>query len=74
MAIANFKIRDKTKSSLTLTVLSIIGLGMGAVLILFYEFTTKWEEMLLIILLYVFLAVAAWKFSNRIDDKETERA
>ncbi|MFT5887145.1 MAG: amino acid transporter [Arcticibacterium sp.] len=70
MAIANFKIRDKTKSSLVLTVLSIIGLGLGAILILFYEFTTKWEEMLLIVLLYVLLAGFAWKFSNNQEIKK----
>jgi len=73
MDVANFKIRDKTKSSLVLTVLSIIGLGMGAILILFYEFTSKWEEMLLIVLLYVLLAGFAWKFSNNRDGQETKK-
>lgn len=73
MAIANFKIRNKTKSSLTLTLLSIIGLRMGAALILYYEFTTKWEQMLMIILLYLFLAGGAWKFSNN-NHRETKKA
>ncbi|MCG8183069.1 APC family permease [Tenacibaculum piscium] len=41
MAIANFKIRDKTNSSTFLTILAIIGLAVGGFLILYYEFTNK---------------------------------
>ncbi len=65
MAIANYKLREQTKSSKTLTLLSIVGLGMGAVLILYYEFTTKWEEMLVIIGLYIVLAIGAYIFSKK---------
>lgn len=64
MAIANYKIRDKTNSSKLLTLVSIFGLGIGAVLILYYEFTTKWEEMFVILLLYVLLALGAWRYSK----------
>jgi len=65
MAIANYKLREQTKSSKTLTLLSIVGLGMGAVLILYYEFSTKREEMLVIIGLYIILAIGAWLFSKK---------
>ena len=65
MAIANYKLREKTKSSKTLTLLSIVGLGMGAILILYYEFSTKWVEMLVIIGLYIVLAIGAWLFSKK---------
>ncbi len=64
MAIANYNIRDKTNSSLLLTSASIIGLGMGGILILYYEFTHKWEQMLFILFLYVLLALGAWKFAQ----------
>ncbi len=65
MAVANYKIRDKTNSSKLLTLISIIGLSIGGILILYYEFTTKWEQMLVIILLYVILAFGAWKYSKK---------
>ncbi len=66
MSIANYKIRDKTNSSKFLTMLSIFGLGTGGLLILYYEFSTKWEQMLFIIVLYIILAFGAWKFSNKV--------
>ena len=65
MAVANYKIKDKTDSSKFLTILSIIGLGTGGVLILYYEFTTKWEQMIAIITLYIILAFGAWKYSKK---------
>lgn len=64
MAIANYKIRDRTNSSTLLTASAICGLGIGGMLILYYEFTTKWEEMFLIIVLYMFLAFGAWRYSK----------
>jgi amino acid transporter len=45
MAVANYKIREKTNSSRLLTSFAIIGLAIGGILILYYEFTTKWEQM-----------------------------
>jgi len=65
MAIANFKIRKKTNSSKALTALSIFGLSLGGILILYYEFENKWEQMLFIILLYVLLALGAWMYSKK---------
>ena len=64
MAVANYKIRDKTNSSKWLTGLSVFGLGVGGVLILYYEFTNKWEQMIAIIVLYVILALGAWMYSK----------
>ncbi len=74
MAIANYKIRDKTNSSKLLTAISIFGLGIGGILILYYEFSTKWEQMLSIILLYVVLAIGAWKFSRSKNEIDKKRA
>lgn len=65
MAVANYKIRTKTNSSKLLTVLSIIGLGSGGILILYYEFTTKWEQMIAIIVLYILLGIGAWFYSKK---------
>jgi amino acid transporter len=64
MAIANYKIRDKTESSRFLTALSIFGLSIGGLLILYYEFTTEWEQMIAIIGLYIVLGLGAWKYSR----------
>ena len=70
MAVANYKIRDKTNSSKFLTALSIVGLAIGGILILYYEFTTKWEQMIAIIVLYVILAWGAWMYSKKREAKE----
>ncbi|QTE23462.1 APC family permease [Polaribacter cellanae] len=64
MAIANYKIRDKTNSSTLITIISIIGLSIGGFLILYYEFTNEWKQMLVILLLYALLSFGAWKFSK----------
>jgi len=64
MAIANFKIRKKTNSSTSLTILSIIGLSIGGLLILYYELTNNWQQMVAIIVIYCLLALGAWKFSS----------
>ena len=65
MAVANYKIRDKTNSSKFLTLLSIFGLALGGILILYYEFTTKWQQMIAIIIMYIILAIGAWIFSKK---------
>ena len=65
MAIANYNIREKTNSSTVLTIVSIIGLSIGGLLILYYEFTNNWQQMLAIIILYVVLAFGAWCFSTK---------
>ena len=65
MAIANYKIRAQTNSSSILTLLSIMGLSIGGILILYYEFTHKWEQMLFILVLYGVLAIGAWFFARK---------
>lgn len=70
MAIANYKIRDKTNSSSFLTVFSILGLSVGGILILYYEFSTKWEQMMVIIVLYIILGLGAWIYSKTKEVKE----
>ncbi|MFK5959350.1 MAG: APC family permease [Lutibacter sp.] len=70
MAVANYKIRDKTNSSKFLTALSIVGLGIGGMLILYYEFTNKWEQLITIIILYIILAFGAWSYSKKQKNKK----
>jgi amino acid transporter len=73
-AVANYKIRVKTNSSKFLTALAIVGLGIGGILILYYEFTNKWEQMILILLIYLLLALSAWKYSNNKKEIDKEVA
>ena len=64
MAIANFKIREKTNSSTFFTLVAIFGLSIGSILILGYEYQTKPEQMVFIIVLYIVLATAAWSYAR----------
>jgi len=64
MSIANFKIRDKTNSSLFITILSIIGLFMGSLLILYYEFIHEPKQLISIGVLYGVLSLGAWGYSR----------
>lgn len=71
MAIANFKIRKATNSSIFVTIISIIGLSIGGILILYYEFTNECEEMIFIIFLYFVLAFGAVIYSKKKEKLKT---
>jgi len=64
MAIANFKIRKETDSSTLFTIIAILGLSVGSILILWYEYKTKPAQMLFILMLYVLLTLSAWGYSH----------
>ncbi|HHD75822.1 MAG TPA: amino acid permease [Campylobacterales bacterium] len=64
MSIANFKIREKTNSSLSITLISIAGLLVGTVLILYYEFQSNPEQLLFIAVLYAVLSLGAWGYAR----------
>ncbi len=64
MSITNFKIRHKTNSSLIITLLSILGLFMGGVLILYYEFQSNPEQLLFIGVLYGVLTLGALGYAK----------
>jgi len=64
MAIANFKIYKKTNSSLFMIILAIIGLFIGMVLILYYEYTTQIEQLYFIGTLYLVLTLGAFGYSK----------
>jgi len=63
MAYANFKIYKKTSSSLFITILAILGLLLGMVLILYYEYTTQVEQLYFIGGLYIILTLGAYLYS-----------
>lgn len=73
MAIANYKIRDKTQSSSTLTLLAIGGLTLGGLLILYYELKNQWQQMATIVVLYLLLTAGAWFYSRRNKKKLSQR-
>jgi amino acid transporter len=64
MAYANFKIRDLTNSSPTLTILAIFGLMSGTILIFYYEFSTQLHQMFFIGGIYILLTIGSWLYSR----------
>ena len=65
MSLTNYTIRDKTQSSGVISLLSIAGLSLGAILILYYELTTKLDQMLFILVIYILLTIGAYWFSQK---------
>lgn len=64
MAYTNYKIYIKTNSSLFLTILAMAGLLIGTILIIYYEATTKAEQLYFIFGIYVLLTFGAWFYSR----------
>ena len=65
MAYANFTIRDRTNSSLLVTIIAFVGLLLGALLILYYELLYQPTQLVFIITLYLVLTASAWLYSKR---------
>lgn len=72
MTYANFTIRHLTGSSVTISVLSMMGLLLGTVLIIYYELTNQPEQLLFICGLYVLLTAGSWVYSRMKLKKTTE--
>jgi len=64
MAIANFKIKDKTNSHPLMAIISIIGLSVGAILILYYEYKTNLNQLYFILGIYFILIIGAFIYSK----------
>jgi len=64
MAIANFKIKEKTKTHPIFALIAIIGLIVGAVLILYYEYKTEYEQLIFIVAIYALLSLGAFIYSK----------
>ncbi len=65
MAVTNYKIRKNTKSSGLMTIISILGLAIGGLLILYYELKNNPKQMLFILFLYISLCIGAWLYSKK---------
>jgi len=59
MAIANFKIRKKTKSHPIFALIAIFGLIIGAILILWYEYKVEFKQLIFIASIYLLLTIGA---------------
>lgn len=64
MAYTNFKIRDKTQASVWVSLISIAGLAVGTLLILYYEAVHAPEQLIFTVGLYVVLAALAWLYAK----------
>ena len=64
MSIANFKIRKKTNSHGGFALTAIFGLFLGAMLIFYYEYQTKPEQLLFIGMIYAILSVGAYLYAK----------
>jgi amino acid transporter len=64
MAFANYKIRDLTGSSTSITIVSFIGLLCGTILILYYELNNQPQQMFFILGLYALLTAGSWLYSR----------
>jgi len=69
MAIANFKIRKLTNSSTLMGIITIIGLSVGSILILIYEYKTNIEQLMFILILYTLLSIGAYSYSKFLKTK-----
>ena len=64
MTYANYKIRHLTDSSAAITIISLFGLLMGTVLILYYEISTQAQQMIFIVGIYALLTLGSWLYSK----------
>ena len=64
MSVANFKIRKENSSSSIISVLSIVGLFIGALLILYYELQTNPAQLSFIFFIYIILSIGALGYAK----------
>jgi amino acid transporter len=65
MAYSNFKIRDKTNSSLIISLISILLLFVSTLTIIYYEYTSEPMQLLFIIVMYTILTFLSWIYSKK---------
>ena len=64
MALANYRLRDKTHSHILMTWIAMLALAGGTAIIFWYEWQTRPEQMLFIAGLYVVLTIGAAAFAR----------
>ncbi len=65
MAIANFKIKDKTNSSTFVLIVSIIVLSVSTSLIIYYEYLHQIEQLFFIVSIYVVLTLSSIYYAKK---------
>jgi amino acid transporter len=65
IAVANYRVRALTCSSTIVTWLAMLGLGVGTLIIMFYEYSHQPEQLIFIAVIYGILTLGAWWFSRR---------
>jgi amino acid transporter len=75
-AATNFKIRKATGSSTLITIISLIGLLLGSMLILYYEFQQQPEQIAFIGVIYILLTAgsALYSFRKKINTPSVKKA
>lgn len=64
MAYANYRIRFFTRSSAIITILSLCGLLMGTLLILYYEYNNQIQQLYFMAGIFVILTLASWFYAK----------
>ncbi|WP_024791305.1 APC family permease [Lebetimonas sp. JS032] len=70
MSLANFKIKDKTNSSLIVTLISMAGLFIGGVFIFYYEYKINKIELVFVFSLYVIIGILAFFYARKKVEKD----
>ena len=65
MAYSNHIKRRVTNSSPVLTIISLIGLFLGGLLIIYFEFTENLEQFIFILIIYILLGLGAYFYSKK---------
>ncbi|GGD49962.1 amino acid transporter [Malaciobacter pacificus] len=65
MAIANFKIKDETKSSTIVLIISIFVLALSTFFIIYYEYVNAIEQLYFIVFIYLILTIASYYYSKK---------
>jgi amino acid transporter len=64
MALANFKVRNETKTNTLFALVAIVGLTCGGLCLFYYELTNEYENILYILGLYIVLLVFSLIYSK----------
>jgi amino acid transporter len=64
MALANFKIRKKTKTKGIVALVAIAGLSFGAFCLFYYEFTTEIKNLFYILSIYLVILILSFVYSR----------
>jgi len=64
MAYANFKIRKKTNTKISIALISLFGLSVAAMSIIYFEMITDIRNLIYILLVYILITIGAFGYSK----------